>query len=85
MYMKYYTYIEYHFQEDANDMAAHIDILEAITWKQLQNHFGFYLSITNIALQSFARYLESPEDLPYSQNAYSCIVEFVLSLIHFYM
>ena len=62
----YYTYIEYHFQEDANDMAAHIDILQAISWKQLQKHFGFYLSITNIALQSFARYLESPEDLPYS-------------------
>ena len=68
MYMKYiyYTYIEYHFQEDANDMAAHIYVLEAITWKQLQKHFGFYLSITNIALQSFARYLESPEDPPYS-------------------
>ena len=45
---------------------AHIYILEAITWKQLQKHFGFYLSITNIALQSFARYLESPEDPPYS-------------------
>ena len=61
-----YTYVYYHFQEDANDMAAHIDILQAITWKQLQKLFGFYLSITNIALQSFARYLESPEDPPYS-------------------
>ena len=36
----YYTYIKYHFQEDANDM-AHISILEAITWKQLQNILDF--------------------------------------------
>ena len=51
-------------QKALKNFPDHSDSNELL--KQLQKHFGFYLSITNIALQSFARYLESPEDPPYS-------------------